>query len=93
MSMPEPLSLPSLLAIIAAIAGSRHSLLNNPPMPLSLPTASPRGTDKFSAEHALVWLDSMHNDPTFNATWHLFWEAHPDRDGVFAPDVSWSPSC
>lgn len=45
------------------------------------------GTDKFSAEHALVWLDRMHNDPTFNASWHLFWEAHPDRDGVFAPDL------
>jgi hypothetical protein len=37
-----------------------------------------------------VWLDRMHNDPAFNASWHLFWEAHPDRDGVFAPDVSFS---
>lgn len=27
----------------------------------------------FAAEYARDLLDSMHNDPEFNATWGLFW--------------------
>ena len=29
----------------------------------------------------------MHNDPAHNATWSLFWEAHPGPDGTFTPEV------
>ncbi len=41
----------------------------------------------FAAEYARHLLDAMHNDPTHNATWDLFWRAHPGPDGTFTPEV------
>lgn len=32
-------------------------------------------------------LDRMHNDPSFNDTFSLFWQAHPGPDEVFTPEV------
>ena len=29
----------------------------------------------------------MHNDPQHNATWGLFWSAHPGPEGTFTPEV------
>lgn len=29
----------------------------------------------------------MHNDPAHNATWDLFWRAHPGPEGTFTPEV------
>jgi len=41
----------------------------------------------FPAEYARDLLDAMHNDPSHNATWDLFWSAHPGPDGTFTPEV------
>ena len=52
-----------------------------PPLPRDLEYAA------FPAEYARGLLDDMHNDPSHNATWALFWSAHPGPDGVFTPEV------
>lgn len=41
----------------------------------------------FAAEYARDLLDAMHNDPAHNATWDLFWRAHPGPEGTFTPEV------
>lgn len=41
----------------------------------------------FPAEFARDLLDAMHNDPQHNATWGLFWSAHPGPEGTFTPEV------
>jgi hypothetical protein len=41
----------------------------------------------FPAEFAHELVDRMHNEPGFNDTFALFWEAHPSAEHVFTPEV------
>ncbi|EFN50775.1 hypothetical protein CHLNCDRAFT_142491 [Chlorella variabilis] len=41
----------------------------------------------FPAEYARHLLAAMHNEPSHNATWGVFWETQPGPEGVFTPEV------
>lgn len=83
--------LPSIPAPPAAVScqplcfGHAHSAARA----AAAPRPPPRRDENPSvpAQHAYDLLDRMHNDPSFNASWALFWESHPGPDEVFTPEV------
>lgn len=64
----------------------RSTRLHRRPLPRS---AACRDADHtgLPAEYARGLLAQMHNDPSHNATWDLFWSTQPAPDAVLAPEL------
>lgn len=56
-------------------------------IPFSAMIRFPADQTGYPAELARSMLLRMHTDPAFNATFSLFWQAHPAADEAFTPEV------